>query len=54
MRQKLEMKDKSKNQKASYLCTGEGCQKTYDAMDIGRIYDPVTQEMRYGTENIYF
>ena len=47
MRQKLEVREKDDVHKASYRCSGESCGMHYDAMDIGKIYDPFTQEMRY-------
>ncbi|KAH7729279.1 TFIIE alpha subunit family protein [Aphelenchoides avenae] len=46
MRQKLEVREKDDVHKASYRCSGENCGMHYDAMDIGKIYDPFTQEMR--------
>lgn len=47
MRQKLEVREKDDVHKSSYRCSGEHCGKHYDAMDIGKIYDPFTQEMRF-------
>ncbi|KAL3994663.1 TFIIE alpha subunit family protein [Acanthocheilonema viteae] len=43
MRQRLEVKDKDEVHKASYRCTG--CQYQYDAMEMDKIFDPVTQEL---------
>ncbi|MFH4984662.1 hypothetical protein AB6A40_011371 [Gnathostoma spinigerum] len=44
MRQRLEVKDKDEVHKASYKCSG--CQYHYDAMEMDKIFDPVTQELR--------
>ncbi|VDM13809.1 unnamed protein product [Wuchereria bancrofti] len=43
MRQRLEVKDKDEVHKASYRCTG--CQYQYDAMEMDKIFDPLTQEL---------
>ncbi|KAI6214097.1 Transcription initiation factor IIE subunit alpha [Aphelenchoides besseyi] len=43
MRQKIESHEQDNVRKASYICTG--CQKHYDALEIGTIYDPTTQEL---------
>lgn len=39
----MEVKDKDEVHKASYRCTG--CQYQYDAMEMDKIFDPVTQEL---------
>lgn len=44
MRQRLEVKDKDEVHKASYRCSG--CAQHYDVMEIDKIFDPFTQEMR--------
>ncbi|VDM97213.1 unnamed protein product [Thelazia callipaeda] len=44
MRQRLEVKDKDEVHKALYRCTG--CQYQYDAMEMDKIFDPITQELR--------
>ncbi|VDD92309.1 unnamed protein product [Enterobius vermicularis] len=44
MRQRLEVKDKDEVHKASYKCSG--CRRHYDAMEMDKIFDPVTQELR--------
>ncbi|KAL3110207.1 hypothetical protein niasHT_015810 [Heterodera trifolii] len=46
IRQKLEVREKDDVHKAHYRCTGANCKRQYDAMDIGKIYDPFSQEMR--------
>uniref|UniRef100_A0A1I7VX44 HTH TFE/IIEalpha-type domain-containing protein n=2 Tax=Loa loa TaxID=7209 RepID=A0A1I7VX44_LOALO len=43
LRQRLEVKDKDEVHKASYRCTG--CQYQYDAMEMDKIFDPLTQEL---------
>lgn len=45
MHQKLESREKDDVQKASYKCTG--CAMHFDAMDMGKIFDPFTQELKY-------
>uniref|UniRef100_A0A0N4UH10 TFIIE domain-containing protein n=1 Tax=Dracunculus medinensis TaxID=318479 RepID=A0A0N4UH10_DRAME len=44
MRQRLEVKDKDSVLKATYKCLG--CSHNYDAMDMDKIFDPVTEELR--------
>uniref|UniRef100_A0A0N5ANH9 HTH TFE/IIEalpha-type domain-containing protein n=1 Tax=Syphacia muris TaxID=451379 RepID=A0A0N5ANH9_9BILA len=44
MRQRLEVRDKDEVHKASYKCSG--CRHHYDAMEMDKIFDPVTQELR--------
>uniref|UniRef100_A0A915A554 HTH TFE/IIEalpha-type domain-containing protein n=1 Tax=Parascaris univalens TaxID=6257 RepID=A0A915A554_PARUN len=44
MRQRLEVKDKDEVHKASYKCSG--CNYHYDAMEMDKIFDPMSQEMR--------
>lgn len=39
----MEVKDKDEVHKASYRCTG--CQYQYDAMEMDKIFDPLTQEL---------
>lgn len=40
----MEVKDKDEVHKASYKCSG--CRRHYDAMEMDKIFDPVTQELR--------
>lgn len=47
MRQKLEGREKDDVQRASYRCNTENCKKHFDSMDIGKIYDPDTHEMKF-------
>uniref|UniRef100_A0A915DXP2 HTH TFE/IIEalpha-type domain-containing protein n=1 Tax=Ditylenchus dipsaci TaxID=166011 RepID=A0A915DXP2_9BILA len=47
MRTKLEGREKSDVQKSTYRCTNNNCKKNYDVMDIGKIYDMNTGEMKY-------
>lgn len=46
MRQKLEGREKNDVQRSTYQCTNENCKKHYDVMDIGKIYDSSTDEMK--------
>uniref|UniRef100_A0A914I6V3 Transcription initiation factor IIE subunit alpha N-terminal domain-containing protein n=1 Tax=Globodera rostochiensis TaxID=31243 RepID=A0A914I6V3_GLORO len=48
IRQKLEVREKDDVNRAHYRCTGINCKRQYDAMDIGKIYDPFSQEMSAG------
>uniref|UniRef100_A0A915NDJ7 Transcription initiation factor IIE subunit alpha N-terminal domain-containing protein n=1 Tax=Meloidogyne floridensis TaxID=298350 RepID=A0A915NDJ7_9BILA len=46
IRQKLEVREKDDIHRAFYRCSNEGCKRQYDVMDMGKIFDPFTQEMR--------
>ena len=47
IRQKLEVREKDDIHRAFYRCSNEGCKRQYDVMDMGKIFDPFTQEMRF-------
>lgn len=46
IRQKLEVREKDDIHRAFYRCSNESCKRQYDVMDMGKIFDPFTQEMR--------
>lgn len=46
IRQKLEGREKDDVNRAYYRCSNDQCKRQYDAMDMGKIFDPFTQEMR--------
>lgn len=47
MRQKLESREKDDVHRTQYRCTYDSCKKHYEDMDIGKIFNPLTDEMRY-------
>lgn len=46
MRTKLEGREKDDVHRSLYRCSNDNCKKTYEAMDIGKIFDPNTGELR--------
>ncbi|KAI1726313.1 TFIIE alpha subunit domain-containing protein [Ditylenchus destructor] len=46
MRTKLEGREKDDVHRSLYRCSNDNCKKTYEAMDIGKIYDPNTGDLR--------
>jgi len=47
IRQKLEVREKDDVHRALYRCTTETCKKQFDAMDMGKIFDQFTGQMRF-------
>ncbi|KAK0403843.1 hypothetical protein QR680_017154 [Steinernema hermaphroditum] len=46
MRQKLESREKNDVNKANYKCTSEGCEATYQSLEIDQLIDMTTGDMR--------
>lgn len=54
MRQKLESREKDDVHRTQYKCTYSSCNKNYEDIDIGKIFNPITDEMRYLFNKINF